>query len=84
MSPSNALAAAAVALVIAAIFTTTVLWPDTGELDAPDPALKAYALLAGASLLVPATSCWVGSVSTTRLDTLVATSNRARTGKDEA
>ncbi len=85
MSPSNTVAAAAVAVVFAAVFTPPILWPDTGELDDPDPALKAYALLAGASLLVPATICWAGSVITTRLDTLVATSNRAaRSGKDEA
>ncbi len=84
MSPSNTLAAAAVAFVIAAIGATATLWPDAAGYDDPDPALKAYALLAGASLLVPATVCWAASVVTTRLDTLVANSNRARTGKDEA
>ncbi len=68
----NLLAAAAAAFVIAAFVVTSIQWPQTADLDDPDPALKAYALLAGASLLVPATVCWVGSVVGARLNELVS------------
>jgi hypothetical protein len=68
---SNSLAAVATLFVVAAIFATTVLWPDTAEFDDPDPAAKTFAVLAGATLLVPAVVCWVGSVVVARLDTLV-------------
>ncbi len=71
---SNLLAAAAVAFLVAAIFATTLMWPDTGSLDdvGPDRALQAYALITGALLLVPAAVCWVGSVIVARLDALAA------------
>ncbi len=68
----NLLAAAAVAFALAAFVATSVLWPQAAEFDDPDPALKAYALLAGATLLVPATVCWVGSVVVARLNELVS------------
>ncbi len=67
----NLLAAAAAAFALAAFVVTSILWPQTAEFDDPAPALKAYALLAGATLLVPATVCWVGSGVVARLDELV-------------
>ncbi len=68
----TAFATAAAAFLVAAIAATAALWPDTStSYDDPDPALKAYALLAGASLLVPATVCWVGAVVAAKLEALV-------------
>ncbi len=67
----TAFATAAAAFVIAAIAATATLWPETAaSYHEPDPALKAYALLAGASLPVPAAVCWVGAVVTAKLETL--------------